>query len=86
MTAETGRALLVIRVNEKAACGGREAEHAEVVTGDEGSHDGLGDRLRAFAADGNRTPRVARLHGGQLFEFGEVLFERSNRSRWRKSE
>lgn len=70
-----GRALLVIRINEEAARGGHEAEHAEVVTGDKGTHNGLGDSLRAFAAHGNRTPCVARLHGGQLVEFREVLFE-----------
>ena len=69
------RTLLIVRVDKEPAGGGREAEDAKIIPGDEGAHDGPGNGLRTFAAHGYGTPRVARLRGCQLLKFREVLFE-----------
>jgi hypothetical protein len=65
----------VVGVRDQAASSRGEAEGAEVVAGDEFTHDGAGGFLGAVAADGDRAVAEARLHGGEFLELGEVLFE-----------
>jgi len=69
------RTLLIVRVDKEPACGGREAEDAKIIPGDERTYDGPGNGLGTFAAHGYGTPGVARLHGRQLLKFREVLSE-----------
>ena len=68
-------ALLVVGIHKQPARRRRKPEDAEVVSGDEGSHDGLRYRLGSGAADSNGPPGVAGLHRGQLFELRQVLLE-----------
>ena len=70
-----GCALLVVGIHKEAARRRRKTKDAEVVAGDEGSHDGLRYGLGSGAADGNGPPGVAGLHRGQLFELRQALLE-----------
>ena len=70
-----GCALLVVGIRKEPARRRRKTKDAEVVAGDEGSHDGFRYGLGSGAADGNGPPGVAGLHRGQLLELRQVLLE-----------
>ena len=70
-----GCALLVVGIDKEPAGRRRKTKDAEVVAGDEGSHDGLRNGLRSGATDGNGPPGVAGLHRGQLLELRQALLE-----------
>jgi hypothetical protein len=65
----------VVGIGDKAAGSRSEAEGAEVVAGDELTHDGACGFLGAIAADGDGAVGESGLNGGERLELGDFLLE-----------
>ena len=68
-----GGARDVIQIAKQAARLGLKTEGAEIIAGDEFAHDGARASGIAISAGNDGAVAEAGLHGGELFEFGDVL-------------